>query len=121
MATLPKISDAELVVMNILWDDSPLSAREVHDGITDRPWAYSTTRTVLERLRAKGMVSRERSHGIHLYTAAIGRAEGLAAQVLHVARNVLGVDWKQVVSQFGDGRLTPKERRELARLLRESD
>jgi predicted transcriptional regulator len=50
-AALPDLSDSELDVMRALWKGGRLSAREVHDTVSpEREWAYSTTRTVLDRM-----------------------------------------------------------------------
>ncbi|HEV7354096.1 MAG TPA: BlaI/MecI/CopY family transcriptional regulator [Brevundimonas sp.] len=64
-------SDAELDVLKCFWRDGPLSAREVQDRIRNRlDWTPSTTRTVLERMRAKGLLSRRAVHGVAVYAAA---------------------------------------------------
>lgn len=64
-------SDAELDVLKCFWRDGPLSAREVQDRIRERlDWTPSTTRTVLERMRAKGLLSRRAVHGVAVYAAA---------------------------------------------------
>jgi BlaI family penicillinase repressor len=71
MADPASPSDAELDVLKCFWRDGPLSAREVQDRIRDRlDWTPSTTRTVLERMRAKGLLSRRAVHGVAVYAAA---------------------------------------------------
>jgi BlaI family penicillinase repressor len=65
-STVP--TDAELDVLKAFWRDGPLSAREVQAGIADSlGWSSSTTRTVLERMRAKGLLSRRPVHGMAVY------------------------------------------------------
>jgi predicted transcriptional regulator len=65
---LPSPSDAELDVLKAFWRDGDLSAREVQDRIGgDLGWTGSTTRTVLERMRAKGLLSRRDVHGMAVY------------------------------------------------------
>lgn len=67
--TLPSPSDAELDVLKAFWRDGDLSAREVQDRIGgDLGWTGSTTRTVLERMRAKGLLSRRDVHGMAVYS-----------------------------------------------------
>jgi predicted transcriptional regulator len=63
-------TDAELDVLKAFWRDGQLSAREVQTRITDGlGWSSSTTRTVLERMRTKGLLSRRDAHGIAVYAA----------------------------------------------------
>ena len=66
---LPSPSDAELDVLKAFWRDGDLSAREVQDRIgVDLGWTGSTTRTVLERMRTKGLLSRRDVHGMAVYS-----------------------------------------------------
>ena len=61
-------SDAELAVLKCFWRCGELSAREVHDQIAgELDWTASTTRTVLERMRAKRLLSRRQVHGVVVY------------------------------------------------------
>ena len=66
---LPSPSDAELDVLKAFWRDGDLSAREVQDRIgAELGWTGSTTRTVLERMRTKGLLSRRDVHGMAVYS-----------------------------------------------------
>jgi|YelNatPaOPRAMG01_1025707.scaffolds.fasta_scaffold06551_2 predicted transcriptional regulator len=116
---LPDLSRAELDLMRILWRAERLSAREVHEGLDPAyGWAYSTTRTVLERLVAKGYLTRELFHGVNLYRPLISRPQGLARLVRDFADRVLEADRGGLVALFArDSSLSPAEVKELERLL----
>lgn len=65
----PAPSEAELDVLKAFWRDGDLSAREVQDRIgSELGWTGSTTRTVLERMRTKGLLSRRDVHGMAVYS-----------------------------------------------------
>jgi predicted transcriptional regulator len=119
---LPELSRAELDLMKILWQHDRLSGREIHDLLdTSYGWAYSTTRTMLERMVSKGYLARETFHGVNLYLPLINRPQGLAGMVREFADRVLEMDHGSVVALFARGStLTPTEVEELARLLDES-
>ncbi|MCJ7754941.1 MAG: BlaI/MecI/CopY family transcriptional regulator [Thermoanaerobaculales bacterium] len=120
---LPELSRAELDLIRILWSDGQLSARQVHERLTDDyDWAYSTTRTMLDRMVAKGHLTREGFHGVNLFTPVISRPLGLARLVQDFAERVLEMDPSTVVSLFASGsRLSPAELEELARLIEVGD
>ena len=64
-------TEAELDVLKAFWRDGPLSSREVQSRIADGlAWSSSTTRTVLERMRAKGLLVRREVHGVAVYAPA---------------------------------------------------
>ena len=116
---LPQLTPAELEVMKILWDADGLSAREVHERLGEHmDWAYSTTRTTVERMVRKGLVNKNVFHGLHIYTASVSRARGLARMVRDFASQVLETSHVPVVSLFADsGALSDDEVEELKRLL----
>jgi BlaI family penicillinase repressor len=118
-AELPELSRAELDVMKELWEHDRLSAREVHEQLGERyGWAYTTTRTVLDRLVVKGHLKRKAFHGIHLYAAAITRPQGLAHMVRDFAERVLESEPAALVALFArDSRLSPAELDELSQLV----
>lgn len=63
-------NDTELEVLKRFWRDGELSVREVHERIAaEFDWTPSTTRTVLERMLAKRLLSRRRVHGVVVYAA----------------------------------------------------
>lgn len=63
-------NDTEFEVLKRFWRDGDLSAREVHERIAaEFDWTPSTTRTVLERMRAKRLLSRRQVHGVVVYAA----------------------------------------------------
>ncbi|MFC5344241.1 BlaI/MecI/CopY family transcriptional regulator [Brevundimonas staleyi] len=70
MSDIAPPTDAELDILKCFWRDGDLSASEVRARIADSlGWTSSTTRTVLERMRAKGLIDRREAHGIAVYSA----------------------------------------------------
>lgn len=105
--------------MKMLWSRGGLAAREIHDGLSEKTgWAYSTTRTLIERLVKKGLIEKGSVHGLHVYEAAISRAEGMAPLVTSFARNVLGLSHVPVAALFrASEALTRAEIDELRQIL----
>jgi predicted transcriptional regulator len=116
---LPQLTPAELEVMKVLWTGDGLSAREIHEVLGERQrWAYSTTRTTVERMVRKGLVEKKAFHGLHIYSASVSRARGLARMVRDFAAQVLESSHVPVVSLFADsGNLSKEEIAELRELL----
>ena len=70
----PKISDAELAIMRVLWHKGrPLSFTEIRtelEATTD--WKKSTIQTLITRLRDKGFISGE-EHYVTLYSPTVSQ------------------------------------------------
>src|SRR5699024_11513429 len=52
---VPRLGELEQQVMDLLWDASPRSVRDVMDALPHSP-AYTTIATVMQNLRTKAMV-----------------------------------------------------------------
>lgn len=115
---LPQLTPAELEVMKALWRSDRLSARELHDRVAPRHgWAYSTTRTTVERMVRKGLVGKVAVHGLAVYEPRISRAAGLARLVRDVVE-VLGAEPAPVLALLDrSDSLTEAEIAELRGLL----
>ena len=79
---IPQISDAELVLMKLLWrqGSSALYAELMEaPDIVARGWQKNTVITLLARLGEKGLVTAEKLGRRNRYTAAVTEAEDQAA------------------------------------------
>jgi BlaI family transcriptional regulator, penicillinase repressor len=113
----------ELEVLKLLWREGKLSAREVHDRLAEvQGWAYSTTRTVLDRMAAKRLLHRRAFHGLNLYEARLSRVRAIASMVRGFAERVAEIPPAAVVPLFAESdTLTREELEELAALLEDDD
>ena len=118
---LVDLSRAEYDILRTLWKAGQLSVREVHDLLKiTYNWAYTTTKTMMDRMVKKGLLSRESFHGIVVYKPLITRPAGLVRMVQFFADRVLEMDTGSVVSLFARSKtLTPEEIEELNALLKE--
>jgi predicted transcriptional regulator len=119
MKKLPDLSKAEYNILRILWKGECRNVREVHDRIHETTgWAYTTTKTMMDRMVQKGLLSREEFHGVFLYRPLISRPAGLANLVKFFSDRVLELDSREVVAMFAQSKaLTPEEIAELERLI----
>ena len=70
-----KITDAELEVMEVLWQGGDLTLAQVKEGVTARKgWSGDTVKTLLRRLLEKGAVGQEK-RGVYHYRPLVSRAE----------------------------------------------
>ena len=68
------LGSLESRVMGVLWARGESSVRDVFEVI-DRPLAYTTVMTTLERLFKKGLLNRCKSGRAFLYSPVLNRAE----------------------------------------------
>ena len=116
-------SSTDFKILKLIWDEKELSSREIHDRISENTnWAYSTTRTVLERMVKKGYLRKGRFHGIYLYTTNISKVKAFAIQISAFAEKILENDYFSILPLFTKKEiLTEKELEELKQLLNSKD
>jgi predicted transcriptional regulator len=118
---VPDLSKAEYSILKVLWEGKELTVREVHDQLGEtHNWAYSTTKTMMDRMVGKDLLSRRNFHGIFLYKPLISRPAGLVKIVQFFADRVLEMDYGSVVTLFArSNTLSAEEIEELSSLLEE--
>nr|WP_269670546.1 BlaI/MecI/CopY family transcriptional regulator [Stenotrophomonas sp. SY1] len=91
-----RISEAEAVVMEVLWGQHPLSADEVMARLPGgNDWAEATVKTLLNRLLNKGAIEAQKQGRRYLYTPLVERD----AWVLEESSSLL--------DRLFDGRVAP--------------
>lgn len=117
------ISDAESVVMEVLWRDSPLSSEEVVAALAERmDWREPTVKTLLNRLLKKGAVGAERDGRRYLYRPLLDRADYVHAQSKSLLDRLFNGRVAPLVAHFSERRkLSRKDLDELRSLIEELD
>jgi BlaI family transcriptional regulator, penicillinase repressor len=115
----PELSRPEFDIVRALWKLKRGSVRMVHDYlVADTAWAYTTTKTVMDRMVAKGLLERAAVDGVAVYTAKVSRAAGMAKWVDFFANRILERDVSLVLSLIKEaGSISDTEMTELERLV----
>ena len=119
ISVLPRISDAEIDVMEIVWNDNPIGTNEITDRLTgDGERSPKTIQTLIRRLVDKGALSAEKRGRQFYYTPAIDRDDFIDSQKERFTDRFFGGDVTLLVSSFiGDGKITRKELEEIRSII----
>ena len=91
-----RISDAEHAVMEVLWEESPLTAQGVVQRVDPaRGWSANTVKTLLGRLLAKSAIAHEEDGRRYLYRPVVAREDYVSGES------------KRLIDRLFGGRLTP--------------
>lgn len=87
---LPEMSKTEWVLMEALWDRGRATATDLQTDLKDRQgWAYSTVKTMLDRLTEKGYVKSRRVGNVYEYSPKVRRTPAVKRVVDDVIDRVL--------------------------------
>lgn len=81
MSKIPRITDAEWKVMEVVWEDPPATAQQVLDAVgSSEGWKSQTVKTLLGRLVKKGALTYETEANRYLYLPCFTRETAVAAE-----------------------------------------
>lgn len=118
-----QISEAESVVMEVLWRRGTLQAEEVVAALADtREWQEATIKTLLNRLLKKGAVAAEKDGRRYRYSAVLQRGDWQQREADSLVDRLFGGRIAPLVAQFSErNRLSRRDIAELKRLIEELD
>jgi len=114
------VTEAELAVLQGLWDRGPATIRQLTDLVYAQAGAsaYATVQKLLERLEVKGFVRRDRGGSVHVFTAAVDRDELIGRRLRAVAEQLCGGSLTPLLTHLVHAkRLTSQERQALRALI----
>ena len=120
MASATSISEAESVVMEVLWGARrPVACEEVIRALAHRTdWQEATVRTFLGRLLRKGAVRAAKHGRRYLYSAVLTRQRWLSVESQRLLRRLFGGRLAPLVAHFGaHHRLSREDIAELRRVV----
>ena len=120
----PDVTDAELAVLQVLWDRGPATIRRLTDELypDGNDVHYATVQKLLERLEDKGHVARDRSTHAHTFRAVTDRDTLVGRRLRVVAEKLCGGLMAPLLTHLVRAEtLTPRERQELRTLIDELD
>ncbi len=116
------ISDAESLVMDVLWRGQPgMPAEEVIAAlVSEQRWQEATIKTLLNRLLKKGALSASKDGRRYLYTAVLKREQWVSSESTSMLDRLFGGRVAPLVAHFGKHRkLSAADIAELKKLVEE--
>jgi len=119
MADVPRISDAEWEVMNVVWDDHPVGAADVVERLAaQKDWSDKTVKTLLGRLVRKGALGFEVEGLRYLYRPTVSRERCVREESRSFIERVFGGKSSPLLAHLvRDADLSADEIAELRRVL----
>ena len=105
MPTSP-LANAELSLMEMLWDHGSLTARQIQDrlyGESDRS-QHGTVQRLLQRLEDKDLVKREKTGAANAFSACISREEYAGSQLESLVERLTGGSIAPLLAHLMDQR-----------------
>ena len=91
------VADAELAVLKVLWARGPLTAKTITEAIYSdgAESEFAAVHSFLQRLERKGLVTRDRSSFVHVFSPTVSHSD------------ILGQELKAIAERLGAGSIAP--------------
>lgn len=118
-----QISEAESIVMEELWRESPRSAEDIAQATAaSQDWQVATVKTLLNRLLTKKAIAAEQDGRRYLYRPLLKRADYVHASSKSLLDRLFEGRVAPLVAHFSERKkLSKKDIAELRRLIEEID
>lgn len=98
-----QISDAEWIIMRIIWSKGALTANEIIDQIAStNDWAPKTIKTLLNRLVSKGVLSFTKEGRSYRYHAEVTAEETIQEENKSFLDKIYNGNFSSLLSSFVD-------------------
>ncbi len=82
-----ELTKAEWTVIKAVWDNEPCAAPTLQEKLFGQTkWTYSTVRTLMDRMVAKGLLTAEKVRNVTVYRSALSRQQAQRGEVLSTLR-----------------------------------
>ncbi|UYZ63219.1 BlaI/MecI/CopY family transcriptional regulator [Hymenobacter weizhouensis] len=117
--SIPKPTDSELEILQVLWQHGPSTVRFVNDELSRRrDVGYTTTLKLLQLMLEKGLVLRAEDSKTHVYRAAVREEETQGLLLDRFVESTFGGSAMKLVMQaLGNRRTSREELAQIRRLL----
>ncbi|TAN06199.1 MAG: BlaI/MecI/CopY family transcriptional regulator [Rhodanobacteraceae bacterium] len=121
--TSSRPTEAELEILQVLWEHGACTVRDVHDVLHRRGGTgYTTALKMLQIMFDKGLATRDESQRAHVYRAAVSKERTQKRFLSDMLQRVFdGSPSRLVLQALGDHKASREELREIRALLNKLD
>jgi len=116
-----ELTEAEWTIIKAVWQHEPCAAPTIQEKLHRRTdWTYSTVRTLMDRMVAKGLLTADKIRNLTLYRSAVTRQQAQRGELLYALKNAFnGALTPMVQSLLETGDLSAEELTELESLIKQ--
>jgi predicted transcriptional regulator len=83
-----ELTEAEWSVIKAIWDNEPCTAPAIQEKLFKATgWHYSTVRTLMDRMVAKGVLRAKKEGKLTVYTSAVTQAQAQRGELVYALKH----------------------------------
>src|SRR6185437_13358701 len=113
----PRPTDAELAILEVLWQRGASTVREVHEALPERQTGYTTVLKLMQIMVDKRLLARDEAQRSHIYRALVDRERTRRRLVAELCDKVFGGSAAELVMHALSDEATSAELAEIRGIL----
>ena len=82
-----QLTEGEWAIIQAVWDNEPCAAPTVQEKLeAQKNWTYSTVKTMMDRMVAKGLLTTGRIRNLILYRSAITKKQAQKGEIMRAVK-----------------------------------
>ena len=82
-----ELFDSEWTILQVVWQNEPCAAPTVQKILQGKKnWAYTTVKTLMDRMVKKGLLKTEKTRNLYLYRAAVTPAQAQKSEIMRTLK-----------------------------------
>jgi BlaI family transcriptional regulator, penicillinase repressor len=83
-----ELTEAEWIIIKAVWEHEPCNAPELQQRLERQTsWTYSTVRTLMDRMTAKGLLKAVKQRNVTVYRSAVSRSQAQKGELLYALKH----------------------------------
>jgi BlaI family penicillinase repressor len=115
-----ELTKAEWDIIEVVWEHEPCAAPTVQEELAARKqWTYSTVKTLMDRMVAKGLLTTERIRNLILYRSAISQKDAQRGELMRTVKRAFGGTFTPMMQfMLEDNTLSQRELEEMQEMIK---
>ncbi len=82
------LTESEWTIIKAVWDHEPCAAPAIQEKLHHQTaWTYSTVRTLMDRMVAKGLLTAEKVRNLTLFRSAVTREQAQRGELFYALKH----------------------------------
>jgi BlaI family penicillinase repressor len=83
-----ELTESEWAIIKAVWESEPCAAPAIQEKLFKQTgWTYSTVRTLMDRMVAKGLLAAEKVRNLTMFRSAVTREQAQKGELLYALKN----------------------------------
>ena len=115
-----ELIESEWAILKVVWELEPCAAPTVQETLEkEKGWAYTTVKTMMDRMVKKGLLQTDKIRNLYLYRSAVTQTQAQRSEIFRTVKRAFnGTLTPMMQFLIEHDELSPQEYDHLERLIR---